>query len=108
MPARACGDSWMACAATWASAGSPGCESMKVLFVYGSLASFTRADLESLRDAHTVRELHFRRGILHLLPSIAAAIKGALWADLVLSWFGSIHAIVPFLAGRALRKPCVV
>lgn len=81
---------------------------MKVLFVYGSMASFTRADLDTLRTAHQVRELHFRRDPLHLVPSIVAAVRGALWADTILSWFGSIHALAPFLAGRLLGRRCLV
>src|SRR5207244_480519 len=82
--------------------------SLRVFFVYGSLASFTRADLETLRSAHQVRALHFRRDPFHLIPSCLAAVRGAFWSDVVVSWFGSIHALPAFVVGRLLGRGCVV
>jgi glycosyltransferase involved in cell wall biosynthesis len=52
--------------------------------------------------------LHFRRDALHLAPSMLAAIRGAIWADAIVSWFGSAHALLPFLIGRLLGRRCVV
>jgi len=80
---------------------------MKILFVHGALSSFTKIDFDILRSEHNVRELHFRRGALHLMPSIISAVRGVLWTDLVFSWFGSIHALVPFVMGHLLGRKCV-
>ncbi len=81
---------------------------MRILFVYGSMASFTRSDLGILRSAHTVRELHFRREVSHVLPSLIASVLGAIWADAIVSWFGSAHALAPFMAGHLLGRKCIV
>lgn len=80
----------------------------RVLVVYGSLSSFVRTDLDILRSEYSVRELHFRRDGAWLPVSLLRAIAGVLWADLIVSWFGSIHALFPFLIGRALGRKCTV
>jgi len=82
---------------------------MKILFVHGALSSFTDVDLQILRSTHVVRELHVRRdNPLHLIAGLARSVPGAGWADLVFSWFGSYHALVPFLVARLLGRRCVV
>lgn len=81
---------------------------MKILFVHGGLSSFTRTDLDILCSRHDVRVLHFRRNLRLLASSVIMAMRGALWADLIFSWFGSVHALVPFLIGRSLGRKCVV
>lgn len=82
---------------------------MKILFVHNDLATFVKADLEILRSAHEVRELHIRRDSLgHLFADALAALKGAWWADLIFAWFGGYHALLAFLPGRLLGKKCVV
>lgn len=81
---------------------------MKILFVFGNEAPFTKIDLDILCSKHIVRVLHFRRNLTHLIPSVIMAIRGVLWSELVFSWFGSVHSLLPFLAGRLFRRKCVV
>ena len=82
---------------------------MKILFVHGAMSTFTQIDMDILRSAHTVRELHVRRdNPLSLVVSLAKSLPGVTWADMVFSWFGSYHALVPFLLARLLGRKCVV
>jgi glycosyltransferase involved in cell wall biosynthesis len=82
---------------------------MNILFVHGNLLSFTKLDMEILRSRHHVVEVHFRRNSLSaMFGSISATAKAIPRADLVFCWFGSYHALVPFLFGKLFNRPCVV
>lgn len=83
---------------------------MKILLVVANdHSTFTRIDQDILEQTHEVRDLIFRRSSLSgFLRSALEAISAVIWADVVLAWFGSFHALVPFLLGRVLRKKCVI
>jgi len=80
----------------------------RILFVHTKLTSFTKIDLEILRASHDVRELHFRRHPAHVLQSIVRSASGAVWADVVVSWFGTFHALFAFAVARLLGRKCLV
>jgi glycosyltransferase involved in cell wall biosynthesis len=80
----------------------------RILFVHTYLTSFTKIDLEILRGSHEVRELHFNRRPGHLLQSMMRSASGAVWADIVVSWFGTFHALVAFAVARLLGRKCLV
>lgn len=82
---------------------------MKILFVHNHLASFTRIDYEILSEQHDVRELYVRhKNSFQMIHSTALAIRGVVWCDLVFAWFGTFHALLPFVLAKLLGKPCVV
>lgn len=81
---------------------------MKILFVHSSRSSFVQTDLDILASRHEVRELWFRREPTHLAASVAQSLKGALWADVVFSWFGSAHALFPTALARVAGKGSVI
>lgn len=60
-------------------------------------------DLEILRSAHQVRELHFKG-----LQDIPSLLRGTIWADLTFSWFGKLHAFFAVLFSKILGKKSVV
>ncbi len=76
---------------------------MKILFVHQSLVSFVEKDLNILRLAHQVRNLHYRG-----LQDIPSLVKGTIWADLTFSWFGKLHAFFAVLFSKMLDKKSVV
>lgn len=76
---------------------------MKILFVHQKMMSFVENDLEILRSAHQVIELHFKG--LHDIPSI---LKGTIWADMIFSWFGKLHALFAVLFSKLLGRKSVV
>ena len=80
----------------------------RVLFVHTNLTSFTKIDLEILKASHDVRELHFRRQPAQLFQSISRSASGAVWADVVVSWFGTFHALFAFAVARLLGRKCIV
>src|SRR5438046_95351 len=75
---------------------------MRVLFVHNSLRSFVRIDRDILASAHDVDEMDLSvpARILSLPIRIARA-------DLVFSWFASLHSFFPVMLGAALRKPAI-
>jgi glycosyltransferase involved in cell wall biosynthesis len=77
---------------------------MKILFVHNRLTSFVRQDLECLRQAHQVSELHL---------SSRRVNPFAIWRqvethDVVFGWFASWHTALPVLFARCLKRPCVL
>ena len=76
---------------------------MRILFVHQGLMSFVKKDLEILRSAHEVHEIHYRG-----IKEIPAILRGTLWADLTFSWFGKLHAFFAVLFSRLLKKKSVV
>ena len=76
---------------------------MKILFVYQALPTFIKKDLDILRSAHTVREVHFRG--INDIPKLWGGVK---WCDVSFSWFGSIHAFWSVLFTKLLKKKSIV
>ncbi|MBI4329422.1 MAG: glycosyltransferase family 4 protein [Chloroflexi bacterium] len=76
---------------------------MKVLYLHQSLLPFVERDMGILRETHEVRELHFRG--LRDLPLLWAGVR---WADVVYTWFASLHAFFGVLFARRLGKKSVV
>ena len=76
---------------------------MRVLFVHQGLQSFVQKDLDILRSAHQVRELHFAG-----LKDVPAVWQGAAWADVTFSWFGKLHTFFAVLFSKLLGKKAVV
>lgn len=82
---------------------------MKILFVHANMSSFTRMDLDILRQVHEVRVVHLRRETIGgFLDSSLKTWAGVWWADLVFAWFGSFHALVAFLPAVLLGRRRVV
>lgn len=82
---------------------------MKILFVHTKLSTFVKIDLEILHAVHQVRALHFRRHRLrHFACDLWQALRGILWADAVLCWFGSYQAFLTFLPARLCGRKCIV
>jgi glycosyltransferase involved in cell wall biosynthesis len=81
---------------------------MKVLYVYNDVTTFTKYDLDILARDHDVRELLFRRDVVAGLRFGLQAVRDVWWSNAVLSWFGSVHALLPFLLGRMLGRKCIV
>jgi glycosyltransferase involved in cell wall biosynthesis len=82
---------------------------MKILFVHNELATFVKIDLDILRSAHEVRELHVRRtSAAHLARAHASLARDVAWADLVFAWFGGYHALLPFSLAKAQGRKCIV
>jgi glycosyltransferase involved in cell wall biosynthesis len=77
--------------------------SMKILFVYQSLISFVKKDLEILKSAHTVKEICFQG--INNIPSLWNGIQ---WCDISFSWFGKLHAFFAVLFSKILHKKSVV
>lgn len=83
---------------------------MKILLVVANdHSTFTKIDQNILEQQYEVRDLIFRRkSLFEFFRSMLDSISAVIWADVILAWFGSFHALVPFLLGRVLRKQCVV
>lgn len=82
---------------------------MKILFIHNYLATFTSIDLDILRSAHEVRELYVSSAApARFLRANASLAHNVQWSDLVFSWFGGLHALLPFTLGRMFGRKCVV
>lgn len=67
------------------------------------MMSFVEKDLEILRSAHQVRELHFKG-----MRDIPSLLRGTIWADLTFSWFGKLHAFFAVFFSKILGKKAIV
>ncbi len=75
---------------------------MRILFVHNSLRTFVRVDRDLLAEQHEVDEMDLSdpRRIATLPARLPAA-------DLVFSWFASLHSFFPAVSAAGLRKPVV-
>ena len=82
---------------------------MNVLVVHPTPRPFIDLDVDILRSAFTVRTVHVR---FHprrcFVTDTLAAIRNALWADVVVAWFGGGHALIPFVTARLGGTRCAV
>lgn len=76
---------------------------MKILFVYQCLIPFVKKDLDILRSAHVVREVHF-----HGIKDIFRLLKEVSWCDVSFFWFGKLHAFFGVLFSNILKKKSVI
>lgn len=76
---------------------------MRILFVHNALRSFVRVDRDILASQHEVDELDLSA------PYRIFSLSGRLArADLVFSWFASLHSLGPVLGASLFRKPSIV
>ncbi|MCK4434395.1 glycosyl transferase family 1, partial [Candidatus Bathyarchaeota archaeon] len=87
-------------------------EKNKILFVYSSLPSFVRRDLEILERHFTVKKMKITTYRVTKKGSDPLAflrlLKGVLWADVVYSWFARWNAFFIALFCMFLRKKCII
>lgn len=82
---------------------------MNVLVVHPTPRPFIDLDVGLLRSAFDVRALHVRFAPRsRFVSDTLAALRGVLWADVVLAWFGGMHTLFPFLLARLLGKRCAI
>jgi len=82
---------------------------MRILFVHTYPATFVQIDLEILCSQHEAYELYVWKGQLYnWIGHILKTMKKVFWADTIFVWFGSYHALLPFLLGRLLGRKCVI
>lgn len=75
---------------------------MRILFVHNSLRSFVRTDRDIFSAEHEVDELDLSAPLrISSLPTRLA------WADIVYSWWASLHSFFPVLCAQALGIPSV-
>jgi len=80
---------------------------IKVLFIYRSLQTFVKKDLEMLKKHFDVKVIHYLGP--KSLPIIWFKIlKGTLWADITFSWFANIHAFLAVAFSKMLEKKSIV
>jgi len=84
----------------------------RIFFVYSTLPSFVRKDLEILERHFTVKKMKvmsFRVTKKGSDPLVfLRLLKGVLWANVVYSWFARWNAFFIVLFGTFLRKKCII
>ena len=81
---------------------------MKILVLYRKRFTFVKMDLDILKTKYEVRELQVDYGINNAPNTINESIQGVKWADVILSWFGSHHALIPFLLAKKFNRPRLI
>jgi glycosyltransferase involved in cell wall biosynthesis len=82
---------------------------MNVLMVHPTPRPFMQLDVEILRSAFMVRTVQVRfHPRPHLMADTWSALRLTRWADVVLAWFGGVHALLPFVTARVLGKRCAI
>jgi len=77
--------------------------SQRVLFVYYTMQSFVKKDLEILQKHFDVKTVKWRGK-----KSILKVFKGILKSDITFSWFAADHAFVTVLFSKLFRKKSIV
>lgn len=81
---------------------------MKILVLFRKKFTFVKLDLDILASKHEVRELQADYSINRASNTIIEYIRGVKWADIILSWFGGHHALIPFLLAKKYNRPCLI
>lgn len=82
---------------------------MNVLLVHPTPRPFIALDVGLLRTAFDVRSMHVRfTPRRQFAVDTCTALLSVCRADVVLAWFGGLHALLPFLLARLLGKRCAV
>jgi glycosyltransferase involved in cell wall biosynthesis len=76
---------------------------VKILFVYQTMVSFVERDWQILEETHEVRGCQFRG-----VKDLVSLLRGVMWSELTLSWFGKLHAFYAVLFSKVLGKRAVV
>jgi glycosyltransferase involved in cell wall biosynthesis len=76
----------------------------RVLYVYSRRNTFTRIDLEALRERYEVDE-YFQDGPLPRPRELLAKLRRC---DVVFGWFASWHTLAALNAAKLFRKPTVL
>lgn len=84
----------------------------RILFVYFSLSSFVRKDLEILEKHFNVKRIKVRANpfpIGEIDPwACLKLLRGILWADVVFCWFADLNAFVSVAFSALFRKKSLV
>lgn len=87
-------------------------EGVKVLFVYSSLSTFVRTDLDILRTHFTVKSM---KATTFLVPKpgrnpliFPRLLKEVWWADVVYTWFADLNAFFLVLFSIVMRKKIAI
>lgn len=81
---------------------------MKILVLFRKRFTFVKMDLDILKTKHEVRELKVEYGITNAPNTVNEYIQGVKWADIILSWFGGHHALIPFVLAKQYNRPCLI
>jgi glycosyltransferase involved in cell wall biosynthesis len=76
---------------------------MKILFVYSTLATYVKKDIDILKSRHTVKEMQFPR-----FRYISTLYKEVRWCDISIAWFGYVQAFFAVLFSKLLGKKSIV
>lgn len=76
---------------------------IKILFIYPSLSSFIKDDLEILKKYFIVKPVEWKGK-----KSIFKLLRGVIWADVTFSWFASDHAFVVVFFSKLFGKKSIV
>jgi len=76
----------------------------RVLYVYSRRNTFTRIDLEALRERYEVEE-YFQDGAVPRLGELYSKLRRC---DVVFGWFASWHTLAALNLAKLLRKPTVL
>ena len=76
----------------------------RVLYVYSRRNTFTRIDLEALREGYEVEE-YFQDGPLPRPRELHAKLRRC---DVVFGWFASWHTLAALSLARLMRRPTVL
>jgi glycosyltransferase involved in cell wall biosynthesis len=75
---------------------------VRILFVHNSLRSFVRTDRDIFSAEHDVDEMDLSAP--HRISTLPIRLAQA---DLVYSWWASLHSFLPVLSARATGKPAI-
>lgn len=82
---------------------------MKILLIHPTPRPFITLDIALLRAAFSVQAQRIRfRPPSHFVTDTLAALAAVPQAEVVLAWFGGLHALLPFALARLLGKRCAV
>lgn len=82
---------------------------MNVLVVHPTPRPFIQLDIDLLRSAGSVRAVRIRfHPRRRFVADTLTALSHVAWADVVLAWFGGVHALIPFGAARLVGTRCAV
>lgn len=85
---------------------------LRVLFIRPSKSSFIQNDLELLQKHFDVRVINFTSNVkkkpMEALKVLFFMIEGVLWADITLSWFADIHALIMVLLAKIFKRKSIV
>jgi hypothetical protein len=83
----------------------------KILLIRLNNSSFVQKDAELLGKHYEVRLLDFyasRRSLWRTAQSMASLIRGAIWADVIFSWFADFNSLLGVGLSKLLGKKSMV